>query len=171
MNSGTVLYASHEGIAVLRFVGDIRYTITPSVERFVEQLFQQSMPKGFVIDLTETVSIDSTNLGLMARIANRMRNCRAQRVTIVSDREDINEMLTAMGFRKVFDIVHDSESSSEQAQVLPVLEPDKETLARIVLEAHRTLMAINRSNEEMFRDVVTALEKERETDSIAEPTW
>jgi anti-anti-sigma factor len=165
MPSGKVLYANHEGIAVLRFVGDIRYTLTPSVERFIEQLFTKSLPKGLVIDLTETVSIDSTSLGLMARIANRMLNCRAQRITLVSDREDINEMLTAMGFRKVFHIVDDSESPSKPTQELPVAEPDKATLTRIVLEAHRTLMAINHGNEELFRDVVTALEKERETDS------
>jgi anti-anti-sigma factor len=171
MHSGKVLYASHEGITVLRFVGDIRYTLTPSVERFIEQLFKKAMPKGLVIDLTETVSIDSTSLGLMARMANRMLNCRAQRITLVSDREDINEMLIAMGFRKVFNIVDDSESYSEQAQELPVAEPDKETLTRIVLEAHRTLMAINRVNEERFRDVVTALEKERETDSAAPSPW
>jgi anti-anti-sigma factor len=171
MHNGKVLYASHEGIAVLRFVGDIRYTLTPSVERFVEQLFTQAPPQGLVIDLTETASIDSTSLGLMARIANRMLNCRAQRVTLVSDRQDINEMLTAMGFRKVFNIVHDSESPSEHAQELPVAEPDKETLTRIVLEAHRTLMAINRGNEERFRDVVTALEKERETDPAAQTPW
>jgi anti-anti-sigma factor len=167
MHSGKVLYASHEGIAVLRFVGDIRYTLTPSVERFIEQLFTKAMPKGLVIDLTETVSIDSTSLGLMARIANRLRNCRAQRVTLVSDREDINEMLSAMGFRKVFNIVHDSESPSKPTQELPVAEPDRQTLSRIVLEAHRTLMAMNRGNEQRFRDVVTALEKERETDSSA----
>ena len=89
MDKGNVLHASHEDVHVLRFIGDIRYPLSPSIDRFLDGIFAGPEPAGFVIDLTETDSIDSTNLGLLARIARRMQSLDARRVTIVSNRADI----------------------------------------------------------------------------------
>ena len=69
MADGKVLHASHDGVHVLRYIGDIRYTLTPSINRFLEGVFAGPKPAGFVIDLTQADSIDSTNLGQLARIA------------------------------------------------------------------------------------------------------
>jgi len=159
MINGKVLHASHDGIHVLRFVGDIRYTLSPSIDRFVKQLFSGPPPAGFVIDLTETDSIDSTNLGLLARIANLMKNQNGSRVTILSDRTDINAVLISMAFDEVFDIVAHTSLKTGAEKELARQSTDKETLSRTVLETHRALMELSERNEEMFRDVVTALEK------------
>lgn len=160
VDKGRVLHASRGGIHVLRFIGDIRYPLSPSLERFLDQLFAEAQPAGFVIDLTETSSIDSTNLGLIARIANRMRTNGGGRVTLVSDREEINEVLTSMGFDRVFDIVQPGEPFPKETERVPLREADRETMLRTVLEAHRTLMALNERNRELFRDVVTLLEQQ-----------
>jgi len=159
MINGKVLHASHDGIHVLRFVGDIRYTLSPSIDRFVKQLFSGPPPAGFVIDLTETDSVDSTNLGLLARIANLMKNMNGSRVTILSNRTDINAVLISMAFDEVFDIVSHASYECGAEKELARQDADKETLTRTVLEAHRALMDLSEHNEEMFRDVVTALEK------------
>ena len=160
MENGKVLHGSHDGISVLRFVGDIRYTLTPSIDQFVKQLFAEGTPRGFVIDLTETSSIDSTNLGLIAKIANYMRQSAEQQVTIISNRDDINDTLTAMGFERVFNIVKDGKSLSENGVEVTTAQADKDTMARVILESHRTLMSLSEANKEMFRDVVKALEQE-----------
>jgi anti-anti-sigma factor len=159
MDDPKVLYATHDGVHVLRFVGDIRYPIAPSVDRFVDQLFSAGVPAGFIIDLTETRNIDSTSLGVLGRIANRMRERGGPRVTILSNRVPINEVLTSMSFDEVFDIVKDVELAAGDAQVLPVEEADRGSMVRTVVEAHRTLMAMSEHNRELFRDLVTALEK------------
>lgn len=162
MEPGSVLHASHEGVHVLRFLGDIRYPLSPSVERYIQQLFAAGQPAGFVVDLSETKNIDSTNLGLLARIAERMRKGGGSRVTIVCDQPDINDLLTGMGFDAVFRIVERSKPlSGEEVQVLTERETDRDAVADIVLEAHRTLMAMNEHNREMFHDVVAAIEQER----------
>jgi anti-anti-sigma factor len=160
MGEGRVLHASHEGVHVLRFVGDVRYPLSPALDRFVEATFQGTTPAAFVLDLTETESVDSTNLGIMARIAKHMRERGAPRVTILSDREDVNELLASIGFDEVFDIVDASGRRSFPAEELPAGEPAPDELARTVLEAHRTLMALNERNHALFRDVVAALERE-----------
>jgi len=163
MDSGTVLHASHDDIHVLRFIGDIRYTLSPSIERYLERIFDGHKPAGFVIDLTETDSIDSTNLGLLARIALRMQALNARRVSIVSNRADINSVLTSMALDEVFDIVEDTGPETSEAREVPQENADKETLARTLIDAHRALMDLNDRNREMFRDVVDSLEKSEGT--------
>jgi anti-anti-sigma factor len=159
MNNGKVLHANHDGIHVLRFVGDIRYTLSPSIDLFLKEIFSGPPPAGFVIDLTETDGIDSTNLGLLARIAKSMKSLNGSRVTILSDRADINAVLTSMAFDEVFDIVTHASLETGAEKELARQSTDKETLSRTVLETHRALMELSERNEEMFRDVVTALEK------------
>ena len=159
MDNCNVLHASHNDIHVLRFVGDIRYTLTPSIDRFLENIFAGSKPAGFVIDLTETDSIDSTNLGLLARLARRMQALDTRRITIVSNRTDINSVLNSMALDEVFDIVEDTGLDTDAVQEVPLQDTDKETLTQTLIDTHRALMDLNEHNREMFRDVVASLEK------------
>ena len=161
MDNCNVLHASHNDIHVLRFVGDIRYTLTPSIDRFLENIFAGSKPAGFVIDLTETDSIDSTNLGLLARLAKRMQALDPRRITIVSNRTDINSVLNSMALDEVFDIVEDTCLETDATQEVPQEDTDRETLAHTLIEAHRALMDLNERNREMFRDVVASLERNK----------
>ena len=159
MDNSNVLHASHNDIHVLRFVGDIRYTLTPSIDRYLENIFTGSKPAGFDIDLTETDSIDSTNLGLLARLAKRMQALDTRRITIVSNRTDINSVLKSMALDEVFDIVEDAGLDTDTVREVPLQDTDKETLTRTLIDTHRALMDLSEHNREMFRDVVKALEK------------
>ena len=161
MDNGNVLHASHNDVHVLRFIGDIRYTLSPSIDRFLEEIFASSKPAGFVIDLTETDSIDSTNLGQLTRLATRMQRLDARRITIVSNRADINSVLNSMDLDEVFDIVEDTCLETDATQEVPQEDTDRETLAHTLIEAHRALMDLNERNREMFRDVVASLEKNK----------
>ena len=159
MGNGNVLHASQDDIHVLRFIGDIRYPLSPSIDRFLEGIFAGPKPAGFVIDLTEADSVDSTNLGLLVRLATRMQRLDAKRVTVVSSRADINAVLNSMALDEVFDIVKDTGLETDTAQEVPQEDTDRETLARTLIDAHSALMDLNEHNREMFQDVVTALEK------------
>jgi anti-anti-sigma factor len=160
MPDGRVLHADHDGIQVLRVVGEIRYTMAPTLERFLAALVDVDSTRGFVVDLTQCTLIDSTNLGLLARLARRVA---PQRVTLVSDQEDINIVLDSMGFRTVFDIVDATGECLEGGTELAPTSVDREQLRATMLNAHRTLMELNENNKEMFRDVVIALELDEPT--------
>lgn len=159
MDSGNVLHATHDDIHVLRFIGDIRYTLSPSIERFLEEIFATSKPAGFVIDLTATDTIDSTNLGLLARLAKRMKTLDPRKITIVSNHPDINSVLNSMALDEVFDIVENAGLETDAAREVPQQDIDRETLTHTLIEAHRALMELNERNRETFRDVVATLEK------------
>jgi anti-anti-sigma factor len=159
MDTGRILHASQDGIHVLRFVGNIRYTLGHSLDHFLEELFAGPTPAGFVIDLTATDSIDSTNLGILVRIAREMDNHGAPRVTIVSDRRDINALLSSMALDEVFDIVSRKPVPAGSERELPRKNADKASLSRTLLNAHRALMELSERNEETFRDLVAKLEQ------------
>jgi anti-anti-sigma factor len=155
---GKVLYAAHGGVHILRYVGPVRYPLAPSVDRFVGQILESTPDAAFAIDLTQTSIIDSTNLGLLAKIANRVRAADGPRISIVSSRPDISQLLASMGFDEVFDIVENSSTPTPAGKQLQSDVPDRETLTQTVLETHRLLMELNDRNRVMFRDVVETLE-------------
>ena len=161
MADGRVLHASRDDVHVLRFIGDIRYTLSPSINRYLAEVFAAAVPAGFIIDLTETDSIDSTNLGLLVRLAQRMQALCGRRITIVSNRPDINSVLTSMAQDEVFDIVGDSKLEAGKEQSIPHQETDKERMASTLIDAHHALMDLSEHNRELFRDVVASLEKNR----------
>lgn len=168
LRRGSVLHASHDGVHCLRFVGDIRFPLAASVNTFFDSLMRAGTPKGFVVDLDETQAIDSTMLGVVARIANRMRKDGGPRVTIICSRDDIAELLESVGFDEVFDIVREQSAEPRAGEMLPLQEPDGASLARTVIEAHRTLMSLNEHNRELFRDLVAALEADQANTPSAE---
>lgn len=159
MDNGKVLHASHEGVEVLRYVGDIRYTLAPSLARFLDDLFSRTKPLGFVVDLREAGVIDSTNLGLLVRIAKCMEDRGGRQPTVISDQEDVNELLGALGLDEVFDVVRDDGDEHGAEEEVPVAQASGADLARTVLAAHRHLMALNEHNRDQFRDVVALYEQ------------
>ena len=68
---GTILFAQLDNVQVLKFVGDVRVTLGPTISRYLESIGQDTSLKSIVIDLTEAVGIDSTSLCLLAKISLR----------------------------------------------------------------------------------------------------
>lgn len=160
MSSSKIYYAANAGIHGLKYVGHIRYTIGASLDKFIKTLFDGPKPEGFMVDLREAESIDSTNLGLLARIANLMKQCGAPKVTLVSTDEDINTLLFSVGFDEVFDIVDETGHIMTDSQELGLEDDTGPEMAQTVLDAHRTLMSIGEDNKARFQDVIELFEQQ-----------
>ena len=63
-----VLYAEKAGYHVLKFVGDVRLSLGPAISGFLSRLRELEDCRGMVVDLSETEAIDSTALGLIAKL-------------------------------------------------------------------------------------------------------
>ena len=160
MSNNKIYYATNAGIHGQKNVGHLRYTIGASLNKFIKNLFDGPKPKGFMVDLRETETIDSTNLGLLALIANLMQQCGAPKVTLVSTDEDINTLLFSIGFDEVFDIVDEVGHVMSNSQELGLQDNTGPDMAQTVLDAHRTLMAIRGDNKARFQDVVELFEQQ-----------
>ena len=66
MSTGRIQFAEQDGTFVLKFVGEVRLTLCSALDATIERIFTALNFSTIVIDLTETESIDSTTLGLLA---------------------------------------------------------------------------------------------------------
>lgn len=157
MSEPRVLYAEHQGIVVLKFIGDIRFTLCPAVDNFIKVHFSKGMAP-VVIDLTETSGIDSTALGVLAQIAVRSRQMRLPRPSLLLASAEIRQILQSVSFDKVFNVLQKSSNELWAFKEIQPVATDEQELLEKVLTAHRNLMALCHENQEKFRDVVSQLE-------------
>lgn len=165
MPEGRVTYAERDGWHVLRYFGRVDFSMAPAIDHFVEGLMQgEAEQHPFLFDLSEARLVDSTNLGLMARLADRVHPASGCRSAIVSTRADIDDVLGSMGFRDIFDIVTDHGACSHNGSTCEATVTGEASsqgeLLRTMLEAHRTLVSLNDKDRDEFKEVVRMLEAE-----------
>ena len=158
--SGRILVASHDGVYVIVFEGDVRLTLCTTVDEYLEKMFQDSGFRSVIVDLSGTDNIDSTSLGLLAKLSIQADKRFSFRPTLISTRRDITRILLSMGFDEVFDLVEEPLEHHEQLAELPELIASEEDVRQRVLDAHRMLMSMNETNRDTFHDLVAALEAE-----------
>jgi anti-anti-sigma regulatory factor len=164
MREGSVLYADHDHVHVLRYVGDVRHPLASSVSGFVEGLLPRMNGDALVFDLSDADAIDSTNLGEMARIADRLSEFGVKRPAIISTRPEISQVLFSMAFDEVFDICTEP-NGSQGGEPIVAIPTSREAALKGILSAHRRLMQMSESNRKQFSAVVELLERELGPDS------
>ena len=157
---GRILVGDHKGVYVLLFQGDVRLTLCTAVDTFLNRMFDDAGFRSVVVDLGQTESIDSTSLGLLAKLSIQAGGRFGCRPTLVSTRPDITRILVTMGLDDVFNVVQEPLQHDEQLGELPCCAATEEEMRARVLEAHRILMEMNESNRAAFHDLVTALEED-----------
>lgn len=165
MRTGSISYASLNGVYVVKFSGEIRVPLCTNLNDFGDEILKDPALLGVAIDLTAVKSIDSTALGLLVKIAIGMEELGLDRPLIISTDVNVNRTLEMTGFQQIFHILEQLPSSLADANVmlhdLPNPANPNVDLCEQVLEAHRILMNLNDKNKEVFTPVVQALENEK----------
>ncbi|NKB97567.1 MAG: STAS domain-containing protein [Pseudomonadales bacterium] len=160
--SGRILVGDHGGVYVLRFEGDVRVTLSGSFDHYMQKMLVDGSLDSVLVDLTDAVAIDSTSLGVLAKLSIQLQKERARLPTLVCQSPDILRVLNNMGFDDVFAIVDENFHRDQNLAELPMAnDMSEETLRGRVIEAHKVLMAMNTQNEKTFKDLVEALETEQ----------
>lgn len=163
--NGQVTHAEHNGVHVLRYFGRVDYMSAPAIQRFLDELIERTQIAGLVFDLTEADALDSTNLGLLARVNERVRHVASSESMIVARSGDVRDVLLSMGFDQTFDIVTDADAPASvpalavgDAIQTPV--PSHADLHDTMLEAHRALVRLSEAGRVQFEPVVACLESD-----------
>ena len=156
-----VLQAEKEGYQVLKLIGEVRLSHSPSISSYLSRIRKLKDFRGMLVDLSETTSIDSTALGLIAKLAICCRETFNHTLSIVSPREDIRRLLLSMSMHEVSLISSEPLKASTALEELPREVASEEVLLKQVLEAHEILMSLDAENESRFKDLVEDLEKEQ----------
>ena len=154
---GRVLVAEHDGTYVLKLVGDVRLTLSSTIDQFVERMFACVVCKSVIVDLTETEGLDSTTLGMLAKMALFVRKNLQVRPLAVTDNDSIIRLLTSMGFEQIFDIQRTREVGAVADCELKAESMDEKAAHERVLQAHQVLMTLNQKNRETFKELVDTL--------------
>lgn len=165
------MVADHDGTYLLRFEGDVRLTLCVAIDEFLQTMFEAPDFAAVVVDLSNAQGIDSTSLGILARLAKEAHRKTARSPILVCTNTDVLRSLRSLGIDELFESA--GTEFGEYAAVTPLgaldaSEPSEDETRARVLEAHRVLMALNPSNAERFRDLVAQLEALDATGS-AEP--
>lgn len=157
---GQILAGQHEGVYLLRFEGDVRLTLCAAANRYLDAMFSDPGFKSIMVDLRAAEGIDSTSLGLLAKLSIRAKTEFGFTPTLICDDADLLRVLRSMGFDDEFTIVSKAPEVASELGPLPELAVPEAELRAQVLDAHRVLMNMNDDNRAAFQDLVAVLEAE-----------
>lgn len=158
MKAGQILVADHNGVYVIKMVGDVRLTLCISFDQFIDAMFKSENFISVLFDLSDAEAIDSTTLGLMAKISILGQERRGIVPVILASNPGIQRILQTMGFGDIFTIVEQLDAPVLAAQPLNCINCDEQEVKEKVLEAHKILMGLNAGNADTFRNLVNMLE-------------
>lgn len=160
MNPGCISVAEREGQCFIRLQGWIRHTLCSDFDTFIDRLFSRPPLPQILVDLSEAEYLDSTTLGLLAKMARISHRLSGRRITLLSPGEDITTVLISMGFDRFFLISRSLQETTASFSCLTHAPRDERLQTLLILNAHKALMEMNEKNHKEFEAVVTLLERE-----------
>jgi anti-anti-sigma factor len=150
--------------SVLALMGEIRYRVARGLRQVIDSLMAERGCDTALVDLRELVLIDSTGMGLLARLGRATLEQYGRRAIIVCADEDIVTCLRAAAFDTLFVLVEkypfDPEPGLDEVVLDSKADPGGRVMGRLVLDAHRDLASLSDGNRRVFGAVVDALESE-----------
>jgi len=159
MQRGKVLAASHNGFYVIRLVGDLRLTLCTTIDDYFQTMYQDPEFASVWVDLNAAEGLDSTTLGLLAKLAIDVCQRFGFLPAIFACDAGILRLLKSMGFQQLFDIRQEDCSDPGDIAEIPAVAGSEEAVREKVIEAHRVLMDLSVENRERFRDLLATLER------------
>jgi len=159
MTDGTARYVCENGSWFIKLAGAVRHPLGPAFNALLDRAIAMPGSHRFVVDLSEAETIDSTCLGILARIATQAAPSGGPRPVIITG-GDIAKTLLVVCFDRLFDLVDLTDDAPGPLQSAPAINVDQDEMRRLLLDAHRRLCAIDAHTHAVFRDVVEALEAE-----------
>src|SRR5690554_7317572 len=117
MHTGKLLSAKSQHTFILKLVGDVRLTLCCTLDKLLERIFADKEINSFIIDLSQTENLDSTTLGLLAKIAVQASSNGLAQPSIISPNQDITLLLESMGFRQYFILLKQPRSEEHTSEL------------------------------------------------------
>lgn len=135
-------------------------TLCNTIDYCMQKKFDEASFDHVLVDLQETQGIDSTTLGLLAKLSIKAKKRTGQVPTVVSPNPDITRTMLSMGFdESVFEIIRQPTPEFEDLSEIPQLQVSEDGIRDKVIEAHKILMSLNDNNKDIFNDLVKELER------------
>ena len=128
----------------------------------MEILFGKNQVKSVVVDMLDADGVDSTTLGLIAKLGLHCREYYQMNVKLFCQNPSIIRTLECMGFDEIIDIYQQSPDEFDaELRSLEEVPAAVDEVRRRVLEAHKLLLKLNPNNSAEFTDLINALEADQ----------
>ena len=165
MEESTLAKASYgqlDDTLVFRLGGQIRYNLARRLRTFVDDVIAPAACTAVFIDLREVDFIDSTGLGLIARIGRLTLEGQGRRAAIVVTPGDVEVALRSAGFDELFvmlgEFPYDPAVDLREIPLRETVGAQDNQMGHLILDAHRDLAAVSEESRETFRQVIDTLE-------------
>ena len=158
MSAGKILVYDESGNYLLKLTGDVRVTLCGTLNRHMDTIFGSKAVNGVVVDMLEVECLDSTTLGVLAKLGIHCQREYGINVQVFCHHPSILRTLDCMGFEDIFDIHQDVLAPCGTVSDLATVTPEVNETRRQVLEAHKTLIQLSPKNSDQFTDLIQALE-------------
>ncbi|AWL13457.1 hypothetical protein HMF8227_03009 [Saliniradius amylolyticus] len=166
--SNHILFARQQKMVVFKLVGELRHTDSLGLDSLIQEVFvscEKPAVQEVLVDLSESRYMDSTILGLLAMIARLSIKKLGHKASLLCTNQDVLAILNSMCLDQVFILIGalDQAETGVEYQSVDSLTSDEKARARVILEAHRSLMNLSESNKATFQPVVELMKQELES--------
>ncbi len=158
------LFGLADRMAVLVLEGPVRYTAAQALRAFVDGPLAHADVDTVVVDLRRATFIDSTGMGLVARVGKSTLERHGRRAVLVCQDNDVAVALRAATFDLLCAMVeeppYDAQPALEEVSLPQADAAEGQALGRVILEAHRDLSVLSEHNRDEYARVIAALEAE-----------
>ncbi len=162
MSTGHVEYASLNGTHIFKIIGEVRAQSCISLDKLLDKIEQQQNVVGAIVDLTKATFIDSTVLGILAKLGIKLKQTHKIQSVMFSTNPDITILAESMGLSQVFSILNFCGDPNICTRTLVDEHITHNKMLATVLDAHQTLMKLNENNQNMFEPLVEQLKQEQQ---------
>jgi len=167
-NARSILVSSSEGVAWAKLTGKASFENSSDLKSFFTNMIKCGYYE-LVLDLKECPLMDSTFMGMLTSIAQKLVEAGRGNLHIINLNERNMELLSNLGIDQLFAInpnLTDLPALPAHDVEIPLAstEQSKADYARIMYEAHQALSDISPDNASKFKDVLEYLRQDIEQD-------
>lgn len=163
LSTDAILVALEGKRSYIRVMGRGCFQNSPELKTFAMEMINRG-GREFVLDLEKCPVMDSTFMGTLTGIAQRLMGLGQGSLSVIHSNERNRDLLANLGLDQLFDVYDDdgglSTGSSPRDVALGTSQLSKEERAELMLEAHEALSDISAENEHKFKDVVEFLRQD-----------
>lgn len=144
---------------LVRIEGRASFLNSAGLKDFFDELIKEGKSR-FVVDFKHCTSMDSTFLGVLAGAALQLRKMNPPGTLTLARVEDRNlDLIRNLGLHRIAQVDAGSFKPTSQPpmQALAPGQTGEQEKARLVLEAHESLVAADAANAGKFQDVLAFL--------------
>ena len=158
MSTGKILVSDKDGNYLIKFSGDVRVNLCGSLNHHMAAIFGSTDVQHVVIDMLEADCVDSTTLGLIAKLALHCRKEYNINMQLFCQNPSILRTLDCMSFDEIIDICQEVTDIDADLHAIETVNSDIDEVRRQVLEAHKLLTQLSPDSSKEFTDLIRALE-------------